>query len=462
MWEPLWGVGGLIVGGIAAWAVATSRAKLAAHREREALATNVAATDSSLNETRRQLADAVEQNHALRDRLDAERDACVKLRTELAERNKRFEEQARLLAEAENKLKDVFESLSAKALQSNAEQFLSAARKTLELMLKDARGDLGKREEAVRGLVKPIEEALKRHEQYVKTIERERKEAYGSLTEQVKTLTAESRLLQQETGKLATSLRDPKVRGRWGEFALRRTAELAGMIDHCDFEEQVHVAGDDARSRPDMVVHLPGGRTVIVDAKAVLDAYLDAVGADTEDARKTHLARHAAHIRERVRDLSGRTYWDKLGDTPEFVVLFLPGESFFSAALDVDRKLIEDAMDHRVVLASPTTLIALLRAVAYGWRQQHMADNAEKISRLGAAVFDRVRAFVTHLDKMGTRLSGAVDAYNGAVGSLEHRVLPSVRRFRELGAAGGDDLPELDAIDIAPRHPDRPEDDGAA
>lgn len=451
MWEAVAAISGFVAGAVLAWVIATSRARLAAESKRAELQADLAASKSSASEIREQLTGRETALTSLRQELDSERQERARSETRLQESEKRLEEQQRMLDETEKKLKESFESLSAKALKSNAEQFLQSARKTLEVILADARGDLGKREEAIKTLVKPIAESLKRYETQIQSLEQTRQKAYGSLEEQLKTLTSTSRELQSETGKLVTSLRDPKVRGTWGEMALRRSAELAGIPEHCAFETQVSVTAGDARYRPDMVVYLPGGRTVVIDAKAVLDAYLDAVAATDEETRKRHLDRHARQVRDRIKELSGKSYWDKLEATPAFVVLFLPAESFFSAALESDPKLIEDAISKKVVLASPTTLIALLWAVAYGWRQQQLAENAQEISVLGKELFERMRTLVEHLENIGKGLGRAVDSYNKAVGSLETRVLPSARRFQELGAATGEEIVRLQPIDQAPR-----------
>jgi len=455
MWEAGFLVIGLVLGGLAGWLWAASRARMAAAAELAERQSQVAAAESTTRELRQQLDQRDAAVASTREELDGERQARVTAETRLEEKAKEFEERRQLLAEAEKKLKETFESLSAKALQTNAEQFLTSAKKTLDTILADAKGDFGKRQEAIKVLVTPLSESLKRYEDQIRRLEQARRDAYVSLEKEVKILTSSNQQLQQETGKLVTSLRNPKVRGRWGEIALRRAAELAGMSEHCDFDEQVSITGDDdTRFRPDMVVRLPGGRTVAVDAKAVLDAYLDAVAATDDAERQEHLSRHASQIRSRIRELSSKSYWDKLGTTPEFVVLFLPGESFFSAAVEMDHALIEDAIASRVVLASPTTLIALLRAIAYGWRQEQIAENAERIEQLGKDVYDRMGTLLEHVARIGGGLGRAVDAYNKAVGSLESRVLPAARRFKELGAASGEDLPELERIERTPRELD--------
>jgi DNA recombination protein RmuC len=336
-------------------------------------------------------------------------------------------------------------------LRTSQQSFLESARSTLETVRVEMTGDLTERQTAVDIVVKPLADSLAKLEAHIHELEAARRQAYGSLDQQLQTMALRETELQRETAQLVTALRSPQVRGRWGEITLRRVAELAGMAERCDFCEQETQETETGRIRPDMIVRLPGEHTIVVDAKAPLTAYLDAVAANGDADRRTALIRHSQQVARHVEQLSSKTYWAQFQPAPEFVVLFLPGDPFFSAALEHKPALVEDAARQKVLVATPTTLIAILKGVAYGWRQEKLAENAEEIRQLAAELFDRIVTLQTHFNDIGRSLGKSVDAFNRCVGSLESRVYPSLRRIRELGATTADEPPEPERVDIRPR-----------
>lgn len=355
-------------------------------------------------------------------------------------------ERLAVLEQAEQRLRGAFDTLAGESLRANSEMFLRLAREAMSREQVVAENALKEREAAIAQLVQPIRAALERTEQQVQLIERERRDAFTTLRTQIESLAGSHAQLQRETRNLVTALRRPEVRGRWGEMTLRRVVELAGMAEHCDFTEQLHVVGEDGALRPDMVIHMPDRRTLVVDVKTPLDAYLEAIEAVTEEARGAALKRHAQQVETRVRQLGGKNYWLQFEDSPEFAVLFLPGDQFLSAALTERPDLLDNALKVGVILATPSTLIALLKTVAYGWRQAVVAENAATIHQMGQELYRRLTTFVKHVEKLGQQLTRAVETYNSAVGSLERQVLPQARRFPELGVTADLPFPTLEPI----------------
>ena len=431
---------GLLFGALVAWLALRSRAA--------ALQARLSLTEKELEAEKADLArllqdqrDLVESRARLESALESERKTS----------SEKMELLVRTGDRAASDLQNAFKALAADALKNNNSSFLQIAQETLKRFQTEAESDLEARQKAVSDLVTPVRESLSKVDAQIQQMEIARGEAYGDLKAQVQSLITTQRELQSETGNLVRALRTPNVRGRWGEIQLRRVVEIAGMLPYCDFSEQETVTGESGRLRPDLVVKLPGGKHVVVDAKTPLQAFLDAFETTDEETRRTCLANHARQVRDHINILSGKKYWEQFESTPEFVVMFLPGETFFSAALEQDTGLIEHGVLNRVIPASPTTLIALLKAINYGWNQEKLARNAQQISDLGKELHDRLRKLAGHITGVGTNLDRAVEAYNQAVGSLENRVLVSARKFAELGASVADDIPELAPIETTAR-----------
>jgi DNA recombination protein RmuC len=357
-----------------------------------------------------------------------------------------LEERIRALGEAEGKFREAFAALSADALRTNTEEFLKLAGTRFDGLQSAAKEDLEARRKAVDALLDPMRKGLEKVEGVVQVAEKQRAEAYGKLQEQVKALALSEEGLKSETAKLVQALRAPQGRGRWGELQLRRVVELAGMLERCDFREQTTVQTDGGRLRPDLVVHLPGGKNVVVDAKTPLDAYLQALEAKDDATREAKLQDHARQVKEHIRALSQKAYWEQFQPSPEFVLLFLPGEAFFSAALQKDPGLIESGAEQRVILVSPTSLIAVLRAVAYGWQQELIAENAQVIRETGKELCERVRVFVSHYQGVGKGLNEALNAYDRATSSLQSRLVQGMRRMEDLGAGGKEPAPDVEPV----------------
>lgn len=441
---------GVVLGGGVTWLVATARLRAAVLVEREGREARLGAAEALADEARKLLSQRELDLGDLREALASERTSRAQAEAHLEATRRSLDEQRRLLDEARERLGETFKALSADALRQSGAQFLELARAALD-------AQLGQRQEAMAGLLGPLHEVLRRYETEVRSLEASRQQAYGSLQQQLTTLAATSVELQREAGNLASALRAPQVRGRWGEITLRRVVELAGMASHSDFTEQATITTEGGRLRPDLVVHLPAGRDIVVDAKAPLGAYLEAAAAPTEEARLVALGRHAQQVRQHVARLGDKAYWEQFPTAPEVVVMFVPVEAAVAGALELDPALLEDGMTRKVLLATPTTLIGLLLAIAYGWKQEQVATSAAQVSELGRALYDRIRVVAQHFADVGDKLGKATDAFNRTVGSLEARVLPAARRFRELGAATGDDIPMLERVDRVPRQLAAPE-----
>ena len=405
----------------------------------------VRARASRADERRAEVEEALE-------RMRSERDALAIKKTEsdatLTAERKSY---AVRVKEQEEMIEKKFKALASDVLGKNSKSFLNLASQCFEKHKTSADGDLEKCRMKIETLVKPIDEGLVKFERKIGEIEKERKGDYSAVAEQVKSL-------RSETGRLAQALRQPKTRGRWGEYHLRNVLEMAGMREHVDFEEQKTVGGEDGRLRPDVIVRLPGGRSIIVDAKTPLEGYLAAVEADKEEDRKRHMDAHVGHVRDHVRKLASKEYWKELPDTLDFVVMFIPGEAFYAAAIERDPALFEKAFEKKVLICSPTIFLALVKAIAYGWQQQKFAENTQKVEHLARELYDRIKVFGKHMGGLGDSLRQAVKRYDEGVDSLEKRVLPTARKFEALGVVSAEaTLPGMEPIDIKARELHAPE-----
>jgi DNA recombination protein RmuC len=449
---------GLIIGGLFIWLTNRSKVKHEYDRARAELDTDRATLAERLagkEEQLRELREAFDRECAQSDGLRTENAQALAdlsgLTTRLEQERKTNQEKLELLSNAEEKLADAFKALSADALRSNNQSFLQLAKENLQSFQESAKGDLEKRQKVLDQIIQPLKESLDKVDNKIGELEKTRAGAYSELREQVRALATSQSQLQVETGNLVKALRVPHVRGRWGEIQLRRVVEMAGMLEYCDFVEQETVATEDGRIRPDLIVRLPGNRTIVVDSKVPFDAFYESISTSDDEVRAARLTDHARLVRAHINSLSRKSYWESVQPTPEFVLLFLPGETFYSAALENDPKLIEDGVSQGVIIATPTTLIALLKAVSYGWRQEQMATNAQEVSNLAKTLYDRLRVFTNHYDDIGRGLDRALDAYNKGVRSLEARVLVTARKFKERGAIAGDEIETMEPIDKAAR-----------
>ena len=403
--------------------------------------------EAIVGELRQQILQKEQEAGQLRAGLDVERHQRIETVARLEESHRNLEQQKELIEVMKKEISDTFSVLSSAALKSSSEDFLRLASENLGKIVADTKGKLGEHKAAMDGTIKPLQEMLKRYEEQLKDIEENRHKSFGSLTEQLRSLSTMHEQLQRETNSLVNALSRPKVSGSWGELGLRRVVELAGMTAYCDFYEQESVSTDSGRLRPDMIVRLPNGREIVIDAKAPVEAFMGVASAVSDDERKRAITNYTGSVRNHMNMLSSKAYWDQFERSPEIVVMYLPGESFFSAAIEYDHKLIEDGSAKKVVLATPTTCIALLKAIAYGWQQEQVTRSAQEISKLGKELYERFAVMLDHYARTGLAIRKAVESYNEGVRSVESRLIPSIRKFRELGVSSPKEIVSPAEID---------------
>jgi DNA recombination protein RmuC len=449
---------GLVLGIAAMWLIMKNhafqvgeKAKSEGEAERATLTERIASRDKQIEDLNVILLGKTKELSNLQAETTILNNKVTELNTRIEEERKNAQEKLALLNEAQIKLTDAFKALSAEALSKNNQSFMDLAKTTLDKYQDGAKTDLDARQKAIDALINPVKESLGKFDEKIQGLEKVRIEAYVGLQGLVTELKEGQVKLQNETGNLVKALRAPIVRGRWGEIQLKRVVEIAGMVQYCDFQEQQSVNTEDGRLRPDMVIRLPNNRSIVIDSKVPLEAYLNAIDAKDEIVRSEKLKEHAKQVRNHFGKLGEKAYWEQFAPSPEFIVLFLPGESFFSAALEQDPSLIESCVAQRVIIATPTTLIALLKAVAYGWQQETLEKNVITIGKLGQELFTRVSDMAEHAEDMGKSLKKAVEHYNSMIGSIETRVLVTTRKFKALGELSSDDIPEISPITVTTR-----------
>ena len=385
--------------------------------------------------------------------LQQARQEVERLKLQLQSEEQLHEERLRMLDDAQDKLHNTFAAASQRALRDNNQQFLQLAQESMRRFQSESQADLDQRKQSIQYLLEPIRSALEKTEQQIQTIEKDRHASFGALGEQLRNLSTDQLALRQEASKLSAALRNPGMRGEWGELTLRRIVEMAGMVEYCDFMEQVQRSNEERTIRPDMVIRMPDKRELVIDAKTPMDAYMDAAQTENDKERTQHLQRYARHVREHVRLLSAKRYWEQFEGAPDFVVLFMPGEQFLGAALEHDKTLMNDALEAKVILSTPATLMALLRAVAFGWQQAILTENATRIRDVGMELHKRLSILTSHAERLGKNLEASVDSYNRFLGSMERSVMPSAKRLAELGIESGRAVPELSPLESSPRTP---------